>query len=68
MFVHSCITVFAALPMSFTYCAYWSAFISLSKCSLMKVENADRAQLKPCARQPLQSINKLFPRSLRKQR
>ena len=45
----SCVTEFAAIPMSSTYYAHWSALITLSKYSLMKLENADKALLSPCS-------------------
>ena len=45
----SCVTELAAIPVSSTYCAHWSALITLSKYSLMKLENADKALLSPCA-------------------
>ena len=46
----SCVTELAAIPMLSTYCAHWSALTTLSKYSLMKLENADKALLSPGAR------------------
>ena len=46
----SCVTELAAISRSSTYCAHWSALITLSKYSLMKLENAEGALLSPCAR------------------
>ena len=46
----SCVTVLAANSMSSTYCAPWSALITLIKHSRMKLENTtDRALLRPCS-------------------
>ena len=45
MFRISCVTELAAIPMSSTYCAHWSALITFSRYSLMKLENAS----KPCS-------------------
>ena len=39
-----------AMPVSSTYWAHWSALKTLSRYSLMKPENADRARLRPCAK------------------
>ena len=48
-FLIKCSASFAAMPMSSTYCAHWSALITRSKYSLIKLEKADRAQLSPWA-------------------
>ena len=45
----SCVTELAAMSMSSTYCAHWSGFVTLSRDSLIKLEKAERAQLRPCA-------------------
>ena len=50
MFRISCVTELAAIPMSSTYCAHWSALMTLSRYSRMKLQNADNALLSPCAR------------------
>ena len=39
----------AAMPMSSTYNAHWSAFITLSRYSVMKLEKTERALLSQCA-------------------
>ena len=49
MFVANCSALFAAMPMSSTYCAHWSAFITESRYSLIKLENADKDLLSPWA-------------------
>ena len=49
MFRIGCVTELAAIPMSSTYGAHWSALITLYKYSLMNLENADKALLSPCA-------------------
>ena len=49
MFRINCVTVLAAVPMSSTYCAHWSALITLSKYFRMKLDKADRALLNPWA-------------------
>ena len=50
MFIHSCVTVFAAIPMSSTYLAHLYALMSVSKYSRIKLENADSDRLRPCAK------------------
>ena len=45
----SCVASLAAIPMSSTYCAHWSALMTGSKYSRMKLEKADRERLSPCA-------------------
>ena len=49
MFTQSCATVLAAIPMSSTYWAHWSALMRVSKHSRMNLENADSDRLRPCA-------------------
>ena len=49
MFATSCVTEFAAITMSSTYWAHFSALISASKYSLIKLENRDGERLRPCA-------------------
>ena len=50
MFRISCVTELAAIPISSTYCAHWSALITLSKYSLIKLEIANKALLSPWAK------------------
>ena len=45
----SCSASLAAMPMSSTYWAHWSALMTLSRYSRIKLEKADRALLSPCA-------------------
>ena len=45
----NCSGVLAAMPISSTYCAHWSALMTGSRYSRMKLENADRERLSPCA-------------------
>ena len=45
----SCSASLAAMPISSTNWAHWSALITLSKYSRMKLEKAYRALLRPCA-------------------
>ena len=41
--------VLAATPISSIYCAHWSALMTGSRFLRMKLENADRERLSPCA-------------------
>ena len=43
----SCVTLLTAIPISSTYCAHWSALITLSRYSRTKLENAESALLNP---------------------
>ena len=43
----SCSVEVAAMPILSTYCAYWSALITESKLSRIKLEKADRDLLRP---------------------
>ena len=49
MFYMSCSVVLAAIPMSSTYWAHWSALMTVSRYSRMKLENVDKALRCPCA-------------------
>ena len=48
-FLINCSEVLAAKPISSTYCAHWSALMTGSRYSRMKLEIADRERLSPCA-------------------
>ena len=48
--VVKCSATLAAMPISSTFYAHWSVFITGSRHSLIKFEKADRDLLKPCTR------------------
>ena len=48
-FLINCSGVLAAMPISSTYCAHWSALMTGSRYSRMKLGNADRERLSLCA-------------------
>ena len=49
MLIHSWDESFAAMPMSSTYWAHWSALIAMSRYSLINDERADNERLRPGA-------------------
>ena len=56
MFLMSCSVVLAAIPMSSTYWAHWSALMTVSRYSCMKLEKADKALLRPWASHRIQAM------------